>query len=65
MEYIDLVSIGSFLALFLGVLMLSGGLYARRRGRLHTRQGAAVLAGFTAVLGATFMAVALITFIQA
>ena len=55
-EYVDPVTIGSFLALFLGVLMVTGGLYARRGGRFQTRQGAALLAGFVALMGATFMA---------
>ena len=51
MEYVDPISIGSFIALFLGILMLIGGLYARRGGRLRNREGAAVLAGFIALLG--------------
>lgn len=51
MEYVDPISIGSFIALFLGILMLIGGLYARRGGRLRNREGAAVLAGFVALLG--------------
>ena len=55
-EYVDPVTIGSFIALFLGVLMVTGGLYARRGGRFQTRQGAALLAGFVALMGATFMA---------
>lgn len=51
MEYVDPISIGSFIALFLGILMIIGGLYALRGGRLRNREGAAVLAGFVAVLG--------------
>jgi hypothetical membrane protein len=51
LEYVDPVSIGSFIAMFLGILMISGGLYARRGGRLRNREGAAVLAGFVALLG--------------
>lgn len=50
-EYVDLLSMVSFIALFLGILMVSGGLYARRGGRLRHRAGAAVLAGFTALVG--------------
>lgn len=65
MEYVDFVSFGIFLGLFLGILMLSGGLYARRRGRLRHRQGAAVLAGFAAFLGAAFMAFAFIALLRA
>jgi apolipoprotein N-acyltransferase len=64
-EYVDFASIGGFLALFLGILMVSGGLYARRGGRLRTRQGAAVLAGFSAILGATFLAVGFIALLRA
>lgn len=51
MEYVDLIGAVSFLALFLGILMLTGGLYARRGGRLRNREGAAVLAGFVVVVG--------------
>lgn len=51
MEYVDPISIGSFIALFLGILMIIGGLYALRGGRLRNREGAAVLAQFVAVLG--------------
>jgi len=36
----------------LGLLFILAGLYVQRRGRLRTRQGAAVLAGLVAVLGA-------------
>jgi uncharacterized membrane protein YgdD (TMEM256/DUF423 family) len=42
-EYVDI--------LFVGILMFSGGLYARRRGRLRHRAGAAVLAGVAALVG--------------
>ena len=65
MEYVDVASIFSFLALFLGILMIMGGLYARRGGRLRYRQGAAVLAGFTAFLGAAFLAFAFIALLRA
>ena len=51
MEYVDILSLVSFLALFVGILMFSGGLYARRRGRLRHRAGAAVLAGVSALVG--------------
>ena len=51
MEYVDILSLVSFLALFVGILMFSGGLYARRRGRLRHRAGAAVLAGVAALMG--------------
>lgn len=65
MEYVDLVSIGSFLALFLGALMTVGGLYARRGGRFNTRQGASVLAGFVVLLGVTFVAIGFIALLRA
>jgi hypothetical protein len=64
-QYVDFVRIGGFIALFLGVLMIIGGLYARRRGRLRTRQGAAVLAAFAAILGATFVAAGFIALLRA
>ena len=51
MEYVDVASIFSFITLFFGILMVVGGLYARRGDRLRHRAGAAVLAGFTALLG--------------
>lgn len=51
MEYVDLIGIGSFMALFLGILMVTGGLYARRGGRLRHREGAAVLAASSAIIG--------------
>ena len=35
----------------LGLLLLVAGLYVQRHGRLRTRQGAAVLASFAAVVG--------------
>ena len=35
----------------LGVLLIVAGLYVQRRGKLKTRQGAAVLASLAAVVG--------------
>jgi len=64
-EYFDLLSFAGFLCLFLGILMVIGGLYARRGGRLRYRQGAAVLAGFSAFLGAAFVAFAFIALLRA
>jgi hypothetical protein len=43
--------IGSSAALVAGLLLLAAGLYARRGDKLHTLQGAAVLAGFVVVMG--------------
>ena len=65
MEYVDLLSFAGFLGLFLGILMVIGGLYARRGGRLRHRQGAAVLAGFSAFLGAAFVAFAVVALLKA
>lgn len=48
---VDPYKIGAAYALLLGAIMFAGGLYARRGGHLRNRQGAAVLAGFAAVLG--------------
>lgn len=65
MEYVDLASFAGFLGSFLGILMVIGGLYARRGGRLRHRQGAAVLAGFSALLGAAFVALACVALLRA
>jgi len=54
---VDPYGIGSFLAVLLGVLLFAGGMYARRGGHLRTRQGAAVLAGFAAVVGIMVLSV--------
>jgi hypothetical protein len=51
MAEVDPYRIGSGIALLLGALLFAGGMYARRGGQLHTRQGAAVLAGTASVLG--------------
>ena len=51
MAEVDPYGVGSLVALFLGVLLFAGGMYARRGGQLRTRQGAAVLAGMAAVIG--------------
>ena len=54
MAYFDLVSMGSFIGLFAGILLVLGGLYARRGGRLRHRHSAEVLAGFAAERGFAF-----------
>jgi len=56
---VDPYGIGSFVALLLGVLMFAGGMYARRGGKLRSRQGAAILAGFVAVVGVAVFGVGL------
>ena len=38
-------------AAILGLLLIVAGLYVQRRGKLRTRQGAAILASFAAVVG--------------
>jgi NhaP-type Na+/H+ or K+/H+ antiporter len=48
---VDPYKIGAAYALLLGLIMFAGGMYARRGGHLRNRQGAAVLAGFAAVIG--------------
>ena len=62
---IDPFGIGSFVALLLGVLMFVGGMYARRGGKLHSRQGAAILAGFAAVTGVLVFGVGLYALVAA
>lgn len=44
-------------ALLVGILLIAWGLYLRRHGRLRNRQGAAVLAGFVAVMGVVALGV--------
>lgn len=62
---VDPYGIGSFLALFLGVLMFAGGMYARRGGHLRNRQGAAVLAGLLSVIGAVVFCVGVYALVAA
>ena len=49
----------------LGVLLIVSGLYVQRRGKLSTRQGAAVLASFAAVIGVVVVGGAAIAFMAA
>ena len=51
--------------LFVGILLLTIGLYSRRGGRLRYRQGAQVLAGFAALLGLAVVAVGLLALLRA
>jgi len=64
MDYLDPIAMSSS-ALVIGLLFVVGGLYARRNGRLHTRQGAAVLAGFSAVEGVVSMSAGMLTLVRA
>lgn len=65
MGYVDFVSIISFLGLFLGILLISVGLYSRRGGRLRYRQGAQVLAGFALVMGMAVVGLGLLALLAA
>ena len=65
MAYVDFVSIGSFLGLFVGLLLIIVGLYSRRGGRLRHRQGAEVLAGFAAVVGAAVLGLGVLALLRA
>jgi hypothetical protein len=65
MGYIDFVSVGSFVGLFLGILMIVIGLYSQRRGRLRYRQGAQVLAGFATIVGASVVVLGLLALLRA
>jgi hypothetical protein len=51
MAVVDPYRVASFIALLLGALLFAAGMYARRGGQLHTRQGAAILAGLVSVIG--------------
>lgn len=51
MAGIDPYGVASIVALLLGAVLFAAGMYARRGGQLHTRQGAAVLAGMVSVIG--------------
>ena len=53
----DVFGIAGTLGLVLGVILVAGGLYARRGRRFRHRQGAEVLACSVAVLGAFMLLV--------
>jgi hypothetical protein len=65
MGYVDFVSIGSFVGLFAGILMIVAGLYSRRHGRLRYRQGAQVLAGSATIVGAAVVGLGLLALLRA
>ena len=65
MANVDFVGLGSSMALLLGVLMFAGGMYARRGGKLRSRQGAAILAGFAAAIGVLVFGVGLYAIVAA
>ena len=64
MDLPDPIAVGSG-ALAIGLLFVFGGLYARRGGRLHTRQGAEVLTGFAAFMGFLSMAAGILSLVRA
>lgn len=51
MAGVDAFGVGSFLALFLGTLLLVGGLYGRKRGYRRNLEGFALLGSFIAIVG--------------
>jgi hypothetical protein len=53
------------IALIVGLLIVVAGIYTRRSNRLHTRQGAEVLAGLAAVMGFISMAAGAVWLVQA
>lgn len=65
MAGVDPWSTGSFIAMLLGVLLVAGGLYARRGGKLRQREGAALLAGFAALIGVAVLGVGLYALLRA
>ena len=65
MAYVDFASIGSLVGLFVGILLIILGLYSRRGGRLRHRQGAEVLAGFSAVVGVAALGLGLLALLRA
>ncbi len=64
MDYLDPIAMSSS-AFVVGLLFVVGGLYAQRNDRLHTRQGAAVLAGFAAFMGVVSMSAGMLTLVRA
>lgn len=59
------IIIGGVSAMAAGFILALAGFYARRKDRLHTRQGADVLAGFTAFMGLVAMAGGMLSIIRA
>ena len=52
MGSLDPYGIGTFIALYLGALLVVGGLFGRRHGRLRRRESFELLASFVAIIGA-------------
>lgn len=51
MGLVDPATLGGIGAMIFGILLVASGFHVRRRRRLHTRQGAEVLAGLAIVMG--------------
>ena len=65
MEYVDWMSLISFVGLFVGILLIMVGLISRRGGRLRHRQGAQVLAGFATVVGLAALCLGIMALLRA
>ena len=65
MVHLEPIIIGAASALVVGFILALAGFYVRRKKRLHTRQGAEVLAGFTAFMGLVAMAGGMASLIRA
>ena len=52
MGNVDPYSLGSSMALLLGLVLVILGIYARRNGKLRYREGAALLASSASLIGA-------------
>lgn len=64
MGFVDAAATGAVGAVLLGALLIVAGLYVQRRGRLRTRQGAAVLASFAALIGIVVVGVGAVVFVR-
>jgi hypothetical protein len=65
MVNVDPYSIGSFIALLIGFVLVIGGVYARRHGKLRNREGAALLASFAALVGVLVLGLGVYALLQA
>jgi hypothetical protein len=62
MAYLSSATFVTFGALLLGLMLVAAGAYARRGGRLRSRQGAEVLAGCMMAIGLALMMGAAVLF---
>ena len=65
MVAVDPFGVGSFIALFIGAVLVGGGLYARRHGKLRNREGAALLAGLAALIGVVVLGIGVYALLRA